>query len=117
LPHIGSDAGRGQFQEGVRDIKKKHGLATLSTMGGRSQVQHAAGTQLTQMTGMPTLLLSVDLMEAAQQKLAVYVGPIAKVLARRASKMTGNADEFYRLLADNLPDPQERARFLKEVGL
>jgi serine/threonine-protein kinase len=29
--------------------------------------------------------------------------------------MTGSVDEFYRLLADNLPDPQDRARFLKEV--
>ena len=118
LPHIGSDAGRTQFQDSVRDIKKKHGLSTLSTMSGRSQggVPKTA-TQLTQMTGMPTLLqLSPELMEAAQMKLAVYVGPIAKVLAKRASKMTGNADEFYRLLAENLPDPQERARFLKDVG-
>jgi serine/threonine-protein kinase len=118
LPHIGSDAGRAQFQDSVREIKKKHGLSTLSTMSGRSQggVPKTA-TQLTQMTGMPTLLqLSPELMEAAQMKLAVYVGPIAKVLAKRASKMTGNADEFYRLLAENLPDPQERARFLKDVG-
>jgi serine/threonine-protein kinase len=116
LPHIGSDAGRTQFQDSVRDIKKKHGLSTLATMSGRSQAT-APKTQLTQMTGMPTLLqLSPELMEAAQMKLAVYVGPIAKVLARRASKMTGNADEFYRLLAENLPDPQERARFLKDVG-
>jgi serine/threonine-protein kinase len=85
-------------------------------MGARSQTG-APATQLTQMTGMPTLLqLSPELMEAAQQKLAVYVGPIAKVLAKRASRMTGSADEFYRLLADNLPDQHERARFLKEVG-
>jgi serine/threonine-protein kinase len=117
LPHIGSEAGRVQFQGAVRDIKKKHGLSTLSTMGGRSQAQNPGAAQLTQMTGMPTLLqLAPELMEAAQQKLAVYVGPIAKVLAKRASKMTGNADEFYRLLADNLSDPQERARFLREVG-
>jgi eukaryotic-like serine/threonine-protein kinase len=116
LPHIGSDAGRTQFQDSVREIKKKHGLSTLATMSGRSQAS-APKTQLTQMTGMPTLLqLSPEQMEAAQMKLAVYVGPIAKVLAKRASKMTGNADEFYRLLADNLPDPQERARFLKDVG-
>ncbi|MCC2974186.1 serine/threonine-protein kinase [Massilia sp. IC2-476] len=116
LPHIGSDAGRAQFQEAVREIKKKHGLSTLSTMGARSGSQLSA-TQLTQMTGMPTLLqLSPELMEAAQQKLAVYVGPIARILAKRASKMTGNADEFYRLLADNLPDPQDRARFLREVA-
>jgi serine/threonine-protein kinase len=118
LPHIGSDAGRAQFQDSVRDIKKKHGLSTLATMSGRSQT--GAGkpvAQLTQLTGMPTLLqLSPELMEAAQMKLAVYVGPIAKVLAKRASKMTGNVDEFYRLLAENLPDPQERARFLKDVA-
>jgi len=118
LPHIGSDAGRVQFQDSLREIKKKHGLSTLSTMSGRSQTGTGRpATQLTQMTGMPTLLqLSPELMEAAQMKLAVYVGPIAKVLAKRASKMTGNADEFYRLLAENLPDPQERARFLKDVG-
>jgi serine/threonine-protein kinase len=118
LPHIGSDAGRVQFQDSIREIKKKHGLSTLSTISGRSQTGTGRpATQLTQMTGMPTLLqLSPELMEAAQMKLAVYVGPIAKVLAKRASKMTGNADEFYRLLAENLPDPQERARFLKDVG-
>jgi len=118
LPHIGSDAGRVQFQDSIREIKKKHGLSTLSTMSGRSQTGTGRpATQLTQMTGMPTLLqLSPELMEAAQMKLAVYVGPIAKVLAKRASKMTGNTDEFYRLLAENLPDPQERARFLKDVG-
>ncbi|MFS2215874.1 serine/threonine-protein kinase [Massilia cellulosiltytica] len=116
LPHIASDAGRTQFQDSVREIKKKHGLSTLATMSGRSQAG-APKTQLTQMTGMPTLLqLSPEQMEAAQMKLAVYVGPIAKVLAKRAAKMTGNADEFYRLLAENLPDPQERARFLKDVG-
>jgi serine/threonine protein kinase len=119
LPHIGSDAGRSQFQDDVREIKKKHGMSTLGTMGARSQGQSGANTgatQLTQMTGMPTLLqLSPELMEAAQQKLAVYIGPIAKILVKRASKMTGNADEFYRLLAENLPDPQDRARFLRDI--
>jgi serine/threonine-protein kinase len=120
LTHIGSDAGRAQFQDEVREIKKKHGLSTLGTMGARTQNRTGANiseTQLTQMTGMPTLLqLSPELMEAAQQKLAVYVGPIAKILAKRASRMTGNADEFYRLLADNLPDQMDRARFLRDVS-
>jgi serine/threonine-protein kinase len=115
LPHIGSDAGRAQFQEEVREIKKKHGMSTLGTMGARTQ-GHTGATQLSQMTGMPTLLqLSPELMDAAQQKLAVYVGPIAKILVKRASKMTANADEFYRLLAENLPDPGDRARFLRDI--
>jgi serine/threonine-protein kinase len=120
LPHIGSDAGRAQFQDELREIKKKHGLSTLGTMGGARTQGHSGAstgaTQLSQMTGMPTLLqLSPELMDAAQQKLAVYVGPIAKILVKRASKMTANADEFYRLLAENLPDPGERARFLRDI--
>jgi serine/threonine-protein kinase len=115
LPHIGSEAGRAQFQGSVRQIRNRHGLSTTGTMGGRSQAGQSG--QPTQLTGMPTLLqLSPELMEAAQQKLAAHVGPIAKVLVKRASRMTGNADEFYRLLADNLPDPQDRARFLRETS-
>jgi serine/threonine-protein kinase len=87
------------------------GARTLGHTGANT-----GATQLTQMTGMPTLLqLSPELMEAAQQKLAVYVGPIARILVKRASKMTGNADEFYRLLAENLPDAQDRARFLRDI--
>jgi serine/threonine-protein kinase len=114
LPHIGSEAGRAQFQGSVRQIRNRHGLSTTGTMGGRSQSGQFG--QPTQLTGMPTLLqLSPALMEAAEQKLAAHVGPIAKVLVKRASRMTGNAGEFYRLLADNLPDPQDRARFLREM--
>jgi len=115
LPHIGSEAGRAEFQGSVRQIGNRHGLSTAGTMGGRSQAGQFG--QPTQLTGMPTLLqLSPELMEAAQQKLAAHVGPIAKVLVKRASRMTGNADEFYRLLAENVPDPQDRTRFLREVG-
>jgi serine/threonine-protein kinase len=115
LPHIGSEAGRAEFQGSVRQIGTRHGLSTARTMGGRRQAGQFG--QLTQLTGMPTLLqLSPELMEAAQQKLAAHVGPIAKVLVKRASRMTGNADEFYRLLAENLPDPRDRARFLREVA-
>jgi serine/threonine-protein kinase len=115
LPHIGSEAGRAEFQGSARRIGNKHGLSTAGSMGGRSQAGQSG--QPTQLTGMPTLLqLSPELMEAAQQKLAAHVGPIAKVLVKRASRMTGNADEFYRLLAENLPDPQDRARFLREAA-
>ena len=117
LPHISSDQGRAQFQDSVKDIKKKHGLSTLATAGLRSGATATPATQLTEMAGSPTLLqLSPELMEAAQNKLAAYIGPIARVMVKRASKMTGSRAEFYRLLAENLPDEQERARFLRELG-
>jgi serine/threonine-protein kinase len=45
----------------------------------------------------------------------VYVGPIAKVLARRAAQGCPNADEFVRRLAEHV-GTQERAAFLDELG-
>lgn len=115
LPHIGSDQGRIQFQESVRALRNRHGLPTAGTMGARSSARSGA-MPANQSPGMPAPPLSPELMETVQHKLALYVGPIAKVLARRASKLTGDPVEFYRLLADNVADPQDRARFLKEVG-
>ena len=117
LPHISSDQGRDQFQNDLKDIKKKHGLSTLATTGMRNPPTGPVGTQLSGLTNLPTMLqLSPELMDKAQHTLATYIGPIAKVMVKRASKLTSNAGEFYRLLAENMPNEEERERFLKEVG-
>ncbi|HEU4776110.1 MAG TPA: hypothetical protein VFS95_04740, partial [Telluria sp.] len=62
------------------------------------------------------LQLSAEVMAAAEQKLTPYIGPIAKVLVKRYAKVTGDAAEFHRMLAQQLPNEQDRAKFLKEMG-
>jgi serine/threonine-protein kinase len=59
--------------------------------------------------------LDQALIDKAGAKLAVYLGPIAKVIARKAAQRTQNADEFVQLLADNL-GTQERKAFLHDLG-
>jgi serine/threonine-protein kinase len=59
--------------------------------------------------------LDAAFIDQAGARLAVYVGPIAKVLARRAAQGCPNADEFVRRLAEHL-GTQERAAFLHDVG-
>jgi serine/threonine-protein kinase len=59
--------------------------------------------------------LTADKIEAAQFRLATYIGPIAKVLVRKAAAQTASSERFYLLLAENLSE-SDRARFLKEVG-
>jgi serine/threonine-protein kinase len=49
--------------------------------------------------------------EAAQRALTLHVGPVARVLARRAAAEAGSADDLWRLLAAALPDAAERERF------
>jgi serine/threonine-protein kinase len=53
--------------------------------------------------------------EKAVGRLAPYVGPIAKVIARKAAAQARDLKAFYERLAENL-DPKDRARFLKDAG-
>jgi eukaryotic-like serine/threonine-protein kinase len=48
-------------------------------------------------------------------RLAVYLGPIAKVVARKAAQQAHDADEFVQLVAEHI-GTQEREAFLREVG-
>jgi serine/threonine-protein kinase len=47
--------------------------------------------------------------------LAQHVGPIAKVMAKKAAGRTGDAQAFFVLLADNLPEGPARAKLLAEL--
>ena len=58
---------------------------------------------------------AADVDKAAGQ-LAPYVGPIAKVMVKKAAAQARDLKAFYERLADNLSDPDERAEFLKNSG-
>jgi serine/threonine-protein kinase len=47
-------------------------------------------------------------------RLAVYLGPIARVVARKAAQQAKDCDEFVRLVAEHV-GTQERDAFLREV--
>jgi eukaryotic-like serine/threonine-protein kinase len=50
----------------------------------------------------------------AEKELARYVGPLARLLVRKASAQTHDVSELYTMLATNIGDPQERRRFIEE---
>jgi serine/threonine-protein kinase len=53
--------------------------------------------------------------EKAASLLAPYLGPIAKVIAKKTLGQTSDLRIYYRQLAENL-NPGDRARFLKDAG-
>jgi serine/threonine-protein kinase len=55
-------------------------------------------------------------LDQAQRQLARYVGPLARVLVRKAAAATREVDELYRLLAQELESPADRRRFLDEAA-
>ena len=56
------------------------------------------------------------LLETVRWNLAVYLGPIARVLVRQAADKARTVCELLDLLAAHIPAPAERAAFLKSVS-
>lgn len=65
----------------------------------------------------PTIPPSWDpvVLKAIEQCLAIHLGPLAKVLVRRAAQKTSEREELYRLLASELSSSEEEDAFLRAV--
>jgi serine/threonine-protein kinase len=49
------------------------------------------------------------------QRLTVFIGPIAKVVVKRAMRQTNDKAAFLDLLAEHIEVAAERSRFLSEA--
>jgi hypothetical protein len=56
--------------------------------------------------------LDERIVQIVQEQLALIIGPMARVLVKRAMRKSGNLDQLYQLLAEEIPTLQERQRFL-----
>jgi serine/threonine-protein kinase len=67
-------------------------------------------------TGLTTQL-TPEAIEQATKRLAAYLGPIAKVVAKKAVAQASGRRQFCLLLAESLANPKDRAQFLHDVGV
>ncbi len=71
------------------------------------QAQAAPPAPLTQ-TWDPVVLQKIE------RQFAVHMGPLSRLLVKRASQKARNVDEIYQLLAESLATPREKEAFLQE---
>lgn len=64
----------------------------------------------------PQLDLDEKELKAAEQSLAHHIGPIARVIVKRAHAECTTRDAFYDRLAEELTDPAERDEFLSNLN-
>lgn len=57
-------------------------------------------------------LLSAEILAEATDRLAVYIGPVAKVIVRRAAEQATSARDLYQRLALHIDDLAARERFV-----
>ena len=60
--------------------------------------------------------ISAEDMISVQQHLAHHLGPIAKILTRRAAKGAGNRAELIKAVAEHIPSDKERNEFFRKLG-
>jgi serine/threonine-protein kinase len=78
-------------------------------------------TGVSESADSPTVRFSRNLIDAAaievaSKRLARYLGPIAKVIAKKTPGRPTDLKAYYRQLAENIADSTDRARFLKDAG-
>jgi serine/threonine-protein kinase len=89
------------------------GMRSAASPDATSPGDIATGTNTRSM--LRQAALEQSFVDQTSNQLAVYLGPIAKVVASRAAQKATSRQEFVRLVAGHLGD-QERNTFLKEIG-
>ncbi len=100
-----------------KEFLKEAGIAPVpATLPPHSASDHASiGERHTGTPAQTPNLLTPEDVTRASQLLAVLMGPIAPVVAKRAAKPGSTRDEFIAALAAQLSDA-DRARFLDSLG-
>ncbi|EEA01204.1 serine/threonine protein kinase [Burkholderia sp. H160] len=105
-PHVPSDKGRAKFIAAFAD-----GSSAGTTHGTAASRQGA-----TQGTS-PSSSLGVEEVQAAALRLAVYLGPIATIVAKREAAHAASLRALHERLAAAISNDADRARFERDVGL
>jgi eukaryotic-like serine/threonine-protein kinase len=88
---------------------------SLGTRGIRGTVPQTERSGTTGTRNMAPIPLEAQFVQETTQRLLVYLGPIGRVVARRAAEQARSQQEFVELVAGHI-GTQERGAFLREVG-
>jgi serine/threonine-protein kinase len=95
------------------ETSERSGTRPISVRKGQSappQARTRTGTQ-----PVAPVPLDQEFVDQTTQRLAAYLGPVARVVARKAAQKAVTQQEFVQLVAGHL-GVQERGAFLREIG-
>jgi len=103
-----------EFSAAILQVMRfKPGTATSSAMRPVERSQRAA----TAVRAAPALAIDPAALEEIERSLSRHVGPLAGVLVKRTQAESGSVEDFFRTLAESIPDRDEQKAFLKKMAL
>ena len=77
----------------------------------------AQAASATAIARAPALAIEPEALLQIERSLSRHMGPLATVLVKRSQREAASLDEFFRALADHIPDDDEQAEFLKKMSV
>jgi serine/threonine protein kinase len=105
----------------VQALQGKSVSGTASAMRGSGvdrTLSHAEAARRGTAAGKraPALTFTPEALAEIESSLSRHVGPLAKVLIRQSQGEATSVEDFFRALADNIPDAEEQAAFMKKIA-
>ena len=123
--NIDDDDARARFVATMPGASTGAGLRTLNTgeglVGSLGLSTSGRGTQQSERSGsigtrtLPPIALEPQFVHETTQRLLVYLGPIGRIVAKKAAEQAKSQQEFVEIVAGHI-GTQDRGAFLKEVG-
>jgi serine/threonine-protein kinase len=64
----------------------------------------------------PVVSIPPETLAEIERSLSRHIGPLAKLLIKQGQGEAKTVEEFFRLLAENIPDAEEQVAFLKKMS-
>jgi serine/threonine-protein kinase len=74
------------------------------------------GRAATAVRNAPALSLSPEMLAEVERSLSRHVGPLATLLVKRTQGEATTIEDFFRALAENIPDAEEQTAFMKKMA-
>ncbi|NIS07145.1 MAG: protein kinase [Gammaproteobacteria bacterium] len=105
-----TDGSQARFMDRVKALREAERNGSLASAAAGDEPSAGA------VSGDPAHLdLEPQELQRVQQRLANHIGPIARIIVKKAQAECGTRDEFYERLAEELTDPAERDEFLSSL--
>ncbi|HWA37737.1 MAG TPA: protein kinase, partial [Burkholderiales bacterium] len=81
-----------------------------------SQPLSSPATQTNVATALAASRFPIEVLDKAEQRLAEYIGAVARVVVKRAAMKARDEAELYLLLADEIEDKDEKKAFIRKAA-
>jgi predicted Ser/Thr protein kinase len=116
MPHIPSDKGRKQFTDALATLADATARGSVITAAAQ-RTMHPQRDAASTSGSTPGTALPPEQVRAAALQLAVYLGPIAHLVAKREAARAVDLRMLQQRLADAITNDRDRASFLRLTGL